>query len=248
MVPSIPAFREAKAMWAEESRRQGSVAAVSWGAGALVGTVTGLGTRVAGFGVKGVMAVTRVLIRPVAFLAATTDGRFLGHSRKPSVQTQAGSPILKPEATRRQLDAIRETTLRRIRGFRQEQAQSAFLSSQHTLLLVREKLDDARARQADLDSQLAQAETLMDELEILRQTKERLDVNTREVERVVRNQTALRVEVAQHAVEPQGRYFGFHIRLTAVALAVPVLFGLGLMLARAASGRSVERMPGGPKE
>ncbi|MFH0981201.1 MAG: polysaccharide biosynthesis tyrosine autokinase [Planctomycetota bacterium] len=132
------------------------------------------------------------------------------------------------EAVKHQSAEVRETKLREIIGFKLEQAQSAFLNSQHALLIAREKLTEVRAKQSDQDRKLAEYETLKDELEMLRQTKEKADEYIREVERVVREQNAVRIEVAQLAVDPIERSSPSLYLLPAIVI---LALGLGLGIA-----------------
>ena len=138
---------------------------------------------------------------------------------------------LRLETVQRQATQVRETVLREVLEFKAEQVQSAFLNSQHALLIAREKLTEARAKQADLENKLAEHETLKDELEMLKQTKEHLDENTREVQRVVREQNAVRIEIAQKAVQPLERSSPRLLLLPAcvmLALALAIGFAVGL--------------------
>ncbi len=135
------------------------------------------------------------------------------------------------EAVRRQGAEVRQNKLREILEFKAEQVQSAFLNSQHQLLLAREKLTEAQARQADLDRKLAEHTTLKNELEMLRQTKDRADEYIREVERVVREQNAIRIEVSQSAVDPQERSSPSLLLLPACGvLALALAIGIAVAL------------------
>ncbi len=135
------------------------------------------------------------------------------------------------EAVRRQTAEVRETTLHKILEFKAEQVQSAFLNSQHQLLLARERLTEAQARQADLERKLAEHETLKDELEMLKQSKEQLDEYVREVERVVREQNAVKIEVARAAVDPLERSSPSLFMLPAcVILALGLAMGIAVGL------------------
>ncbi|MCK4659733.1 MAG: polysaccharide biosynthesis tyrosine autokinase [Phycisphaerae bacterium] len=138
------------------------------------------------------------------------------------------------DEARRQAAKVRETRLREILDFKLEQVNSAFLNSQHQLLLEREKISEARAKQADLERKLAEHETLKDELEMLRDTKEQADEYIREVERVVRERNAVRIEVAQQAVDPLERSSPKLLLLpacvlVALALAMGIAIGLDLL-------------------
>ncbi|MCP4589532.1 MAG: polysaccharide biosynthesis tyrosine autokinase [bacterium] len=133
---------------------------------------------------------------------------------------------IRMEMVRRQAAEVRGLRLQEILKFKAEQVESAFLTSQHSLLVARERLTEARAKQADLERKLAEHETLKDELAMLKDTKARLDDVVQEVERVVRDQTAVRVDVAQPAVDPLQRSSPRFLLLP-----VAVIFALGLAIA-----------------
>lgn len=138
---------------------------------------------------------------------------------------------LRLDTVRRQVGEVRESRLREILEFKEEQVQSAFLNSQHALLLAREKLAEARAKQADLERKLAEHETLKGELDMLENTAERADEYIREVERVVREQNAVRIQVLQPATEPLQRSSPQLLMLpAAVVLAMALAIGLAIGL------------------
>ena len=138
------------------------------------------------------------------------------------------------EQIRRQVSAVRANKLREILEYRAEQVHSAYATSQHQLLLAREKLAEAQAKQSDQDRKLAEYTTLKDELQILRETKEKADEYIREVERVVREQNAVRIEVSQSAVDPLERSSPSLFLLPAcgvlaLGLAIAIAFALELL-------------------
>jgi polysaccharide biosynthesis transport protein len=138
------------------------------------------------------------------------------------------------EQIRRQLSTVRANKLREILEYKAEQVHSAYATSQHQLLLAREKLAEAQAKQSDQDRKLAEYTTLKDELQILRETKEKADEYIREVERVVREQNAVRIEVSQSAVDPLERASPSLLLLPAcgvlaLGLAIAIAFALELL-------------------
>ncbi|MHC4234800.1 MAG: polysaccharide biosynthesis tyrosine autokinase [Planctomycetota bacterium] len=107
------------------------------------------------------------------------------------------------EVTQEQLTALRDRKLTETLEHRAEQVRTAFLNSQHALLLAREKLAEAEAIQSDLDRKAAELQTLHDELQILKDTRERVGEFIREIERITSAQgQALQVELIQHPVDP----------------------------------------------
>lgn len=138
------------------------------------------------------------------------------------------------EAAQAQVAALREAKLKKIVNYKQEQIQTAFLNSQHSLLLARDKLFDAASKQADLERKQAELHTLRDEREMLKQTKDRADEYIREVQRVVTDRNAVRIDVAQWPVDPLERSFPKLIMLPgvvvlALVLAVGLAIGLELL-------------------
>jgi len=138
------------------------------------------------------------------------------------------------ESVRRQVGEVRANKLREILDFKMEQVVTAHLNSQHALLLAQEKLAEARAKQADLERKLAEYDTLKDELEMLKETKKEFDEYIREVQRVVVEKTAVKIRVAQRAVNPLQRSSPKLLLLPvcvflALVLAVGVAVGLELL-------------------
>ena len=140
------------------------------------------------------------------------------------------------DATRQALSAMRANLLRDVLDTRDQQAQNAFADSQHAWLFAREKLASAQAKQADVDHKLWEYEVLRMELEKLEATKQRAEEYIREVEQVVRQQSAVRVESAQVAVDPLEPNPRPQIRATGIAVGVPALYGLLLLVYRRLTG------------
>ena len=135
------------------------------------------------------------------------------------------------EVVQQQLARVREVELKKIIDLKQDQIQTSWLNSQHSLLLAQEKLFDARQKQADLERKQAELQTLRDEREMLKLNKERMDENIREVQRVVTERNAVRIDVAQVPVDPLERSFPKLIMLPGVVvLALFLAMGLAIGL------------------
>ena len=132
------------------------------------------------------------------------------------------------EEAEHQVEVIRQNSLREILEHQKEQIESAFVNSQHALLLARERLQQTQANQADVDQKLTQYELLNDELDLLVEIQKRLDEYIREIERIVRERSAVRVSDAVRATPPLQRSFP---SLFLLPMAVMGALGLSVGLA-----------------
>ncbi|MHC4065641.1 MAG: GumC domain-containing protein, partial [Planctomycetota bacterium] len=102
-------------------------------------------------------------------------------------------------AVKEKLDELRSQKLTEVLDHRREQVRTAFLNSQHALLLAREKLAETEAIQSDRERKLVELKTLEDELQLLKDTRDRVTEFVREIERVTGAQgSAVQVAVVQH--------------------------------------------------
>ena len=129
-----------------------------------------------------------------------------------------------------QLAKLRQQKSTEVRAFRQEQVQTAWLTSQHALLLARERLADAEAYIADMDTVATQYRLLEEELELLKEKRAQINDYIDEVERIVRERSAIRVEPRQMAIPPLERSFPSLVLLPAGWLLALVL-AIGIPLA-----------------
>ncbi len=111
------------------------------------------------------------------------------------------------DEVKQQLEAARANKLREILEYKSTQIETAYYNSQHALIMAQERLQAVQAQQSDLDQKLAEYRMLLDELDLLVDMQNRLEEYLREVDRVVRERSAVRVESAVRATPPQQRSF-----------------------------------------
>ena len=133
-----------------------------------------------------------------------------------------------------QLDATRANKLREVLEFKRQQVETAFYNSQNALMLARERLQATQAQQADLERKLSEYRTLLEELDLLILIQNRIDEYIREIQRIVQERNAIRVQQAVGASEPLQRSFPSLyllpvIIIAAFALAVGLALGLELI-------------------
>ncbi len=128
-----------------------------------------------------------------------------------------------------QLNRLRQQRLDEVVAFRQEQLHAAWQSSQHALLLAREKLSDAVAYMADMDSVVTQYRALSEEIELLKTKREQINDYIGQVSRIIRERAAIRVELRQGAIPPLERSFPRFFLIPA-GLALSLVFALALPL------------------
>lgn len=106
------------------------------------------------------------------------------------------------EVLKIQLNELRDRELQKVLDYRGEEIRTAFLNSQHALMLSREKKEEAAAAQADLDRKRAELGTLQDDLEFLQAQRDRAETFIRDIDRVVRDKQTIKVSIARHASDP----------------------------------------------
>ncbi len=134
------------------------------------------------------------------------------------------------EVTNDQLEKIRGQRLKEVLAFRREQVHTAWLTSQHSLLLNQEKLAEAAAYMADMDAVIAQYRGLQEELELLKAKRDQIRTYIEEVDRIIRERAAIRVEMRQEAIAPLERSFP-RMFLIPAGLALSLVFALMIPLA-----------------
>lgn len=133
----------------------------------------------------------------------------------------------------KQVEIARANRLREIIEQKRQEIETAFLNAQSALMVAKERLQETMAQQADLESKLAEYGRLLDERDMLIDIQKRIEEYNREIERIVRERSAVRVEVAVRASPPLTRSFPQFIMLPALvfaAFASAVGLALGLEL------------------
>ncbi len=132
-----------------------------------------------------------------------------------------------------QLESARSNRLREVLDFKKQQIETAYYNAQNALMLARERLDERRAQQADIERQMLEYNTFLDELELLEEYQMRLDEYIREIERIVRERSAISVYSRVPAVAPRERSFPSLLLLPAMlifAFAAAVGLAVGIEL------------------
>lgn len=133
------------------------------------------------------------------------------------------------EVAERQLDQLRQQRLNEALAFRKEQVHTAWLTSQHSLLLAREKLGDAEAYMADMDAVVSQYRALEEELVLLKEKRAQINDYIDQVERIIRERAAIRVELRQAAIPPLERSYP-KVFLIPAGLVLSLMLSLGIPL------------------
>lgn len=138
------------------------------------------------------------------------------------------------DEARRQLGPERDRKLREILEYKAEQIDTAYYNSQNALLLAKERLAETQAQQADLDRKLSEFSTLQDELDLLVEMQNRIDQYLRDIQKIVTDRGAVRVESAVSAQAPEKRSLPTLLMLPLMvfggfAMAVGMAIGLELI-------------------
>ncbi len=130
-----------------------------------------------------------------------------------------------------QLEKERESKLAQILAYRQQQVETAFNNMQYALILAKEQLADSEAKMADMDQVASQYLTLQEDIDVLKENREVLGGHLRELDRIIQERTAVRIEVQQTAIEPLQRSFPQKFLIPAgVALSMVFAVGIALLL------------------
>jgi len=129
------------------------------------------------------------------------DARVFGHHhaewRQLDTQLEAG---------REKLVNLRIERLRERREDIREAANTAYLNTQHALFLARENLAKAEAALQDQEQLLFNYMSLEEELKRNEEYRVELDTYVKSLGRIVRQQSAVQVNIAQPAIDPLERY------------------------------------------
>lgn len=100
------------------------------------------------------------------------------------------------------LTALRTEKLQQLRNNNREAVNTAYANSQHALFLAQENLARAEAGLQDQDLLLFNYQNLLAEIDLDLAYKQRLSDYIKDRSRVIRQQTAVRVNIVQPAIEP----------------------------------------------
>jgi capsular exopolysaccharide synthesis family protein len=150
------------------------------------------------------------------------------------------------QQVRTQLQQARDQKLRESIQLKSEQVNTALFSSQAALYQAQDRLMEAKARQKDIESKLQMYARLTDELEFLKETREKVDEYVQEIERIIQKQSAIQVKVVQWPLKPIQRslprwYFVVGAPMLALALAIGFAFLLELLDTSVRTPRDVAR-------
>lgn len=130
-----------------------------------------------------------------------------------------------------QLVKERQKKLAEIRAFRKAQVRTAWQNSQNVLLMAMNELGDKTAYLQDMDDVMSEYTQLEEEVELLKEKRTLIDDYIRELDRIVRDRSAIRIELRQLAQLPLERSFPQKFLLPAGgALSLVLAIGIGLML------------------
>ncbi len=133
------------------------------------------------------------------------------------------------EVVEKQLSEARQRRLAEILAYKREQVNSAIANVRHALLLSQEDLADKRAMLADMDAVMSEYQLLEEDLFLLKQRRELLVTSIEDRDRVVREQSAVQIEVRQFAIAPLERSFPQMFLLPGAVLLAGI-FSLGVVL------------------
>jgi capsular exopolysaccharide synthesis family protein len=132
-----------------------------------------------------------------------------------------------------QLQMARETRLRDVLNQKREQIDTAYYNSVHALNKARERLLETQGKQSDLERKQTEYVGLLEDRDVFMQIQNRLDEYIRDIDRVVRESSGVRVKSLASAQPPLQRSFPSLLLLPAIVLAAiggAVGVGLGLEL------------------
>lgn len=134
------------------------------------------------------------------------------------------------EAAKTRLADLREKKLRERREDLRQATETAYLNTQHALFLAQEKLARAEAALGDQDQLVLSYKTLEEDVKHDLDYRLELSNAVRALSRVVRQQSAVKVNVAQRAVEPIVMYRPSLVMLP-LGIFVAIIFSMGITLA-----------------
>lgn len=135
------------------------------------------------------------------------------------------------EVTNRQLADEQQRRLSEILAFKRAQVNTAMLNAQHAWLKAQEKLADTMAYLADMDELVTQFLSLQEDIDLAKENREIVASYIRELNRIIRERTAIRVELRESAMKPIQRSFPQKFLLPAgVVLSFVFAVGLAILL------------------
>jgi len=133
--------------------------------------------------------------------------------------------------TDEQLQRVREQKLQESLDLKQEQVRTAYLNSQHAMSLAEERLIEVKAKQADIERKLAEYRRLNDELDFFKTAQEKAADYIRDVNRIIQEQSAIRIVLVQPARPPIERSNPkWYMGVGGIVLALLLSVGLALLL------------------
>lgn len=134
--------------------------------------------------------------------------------------------VIESELTRQ-----RQQQLDEVLRYRVAEVETRHAAAQQALLLVQEKLADSEALMADMDAVVSQYRSLEEEITLLKERRTEMTTYIGELDRIIRERAAIRVEKRQDAIEPPERSFPRTYLIPAgVALSLLLALGIPLLL------------------
>lgn len=134
------------------------------------------------------------------------------------------------EAADESLEELRRQKLQERRADMREAANTAYFNTQHALFVTRENLRKAEAELQDQDRELFRYENLKAEIEELKEYRNKLQDYVNNLRQIKDQRTAMRVNIAQPAIEPIERSRPQYILLP-VSIFVALCLAVGIALA-----------------
>ncbi|NOT02882.1 MAG: polysaccharide biosynthesis tyrosine autokinase, partial [Phycisphaerales bacterium] len=128
-----------------------------------------------------------------------------------------------------ELTKQRQLQLGEVLRYRVAEVETRHAAAQQALLLVQEKLADSEALMADMDAVVSQYRSLEEEITLLKEKRTEMSTYIGELDRIIRERAAIRVEKRQDAIEPPERSFP-RLYLIPAGIALSLLFALGIPL------------------
>jgi polysaccharide biosynthesis transport protein len=135
------------------------------------------------------------------------------------------------DVVEKQLLDERQRRMAEILAYKRESVRSAYLNIEHALMLSQQDYADTTAHLADMDSVMGEYVLLEEELFLLKQQREAAKDYIRELDRVVKERAAVRIELRQPAIEPLQRAFPQIFLLPGcIVIALAMSVGIALLL------------------
>ncbi len=133
------------------------------------------------------------------------------------------------EVTNRQLTDEQQRRLTEILAYKRAEVNTAMLNAQHAWLKAQEKLTDTMAYLSDMDELVTQFVSLQEDIDLAKQNREVVASYIRELNRIIRERTAIRVELRERAMAPIQRSFP-QVFLLPAGIALSLVFAVGIAI------------------